>query len=156
MTAITTAVSGLLASAAQLTATASNVANIQSVGALPQHGSPFGPAVRIGAPATPPDGGGPGAGGRPNAPQPYQPLTAVQTTAPGGGVTTEIATRAASVVPAYSPQSPYANSQGLVGAPKVDLAQASADQLSALASFQANIATLKAAEETQKTVLAIG
>lgn len=127
MTAINTAVSGLLASEAQLTASAANVANAQTVGSL--SGSGFGPA--------------------------YQPVAVVQSTAPGGGVSTAYAPVTPASEPAYDPTSPAADAQGMVAAPNVDTAQEMVGQMGALRSYQANLATLKVADKMQQSLLAI-
>jgi flagellar basal-body rod protein FlgC len=127
MTAITTAVSGLQASEAQLSASASNLANAETVGSL--SGSGFGPA--------------------------YQPLSAVQSTAPGGGVSTTYAPVTPGSHPEYDPTSPAADARGLVAAPNVDPAQEMVGQMGALRSYQANLATLRIADEMQKSLLAI-
>jgi flagellar basal-body rod protein FlgC len=129
MTAITTAVSGLLASEAQLSASAANLANEQTVGSLSGSGSGFGPA--------------------------YQPVSVVQSTAPGGGVSTTYAPVTPGSQPAYDPTSPAADAQGMVAAPNVDPAQEMVGQMGALRSYQANLATLKVADEMQKSLLAI-
>jgi flagellar basal-body rod protein FlgC len=136
-----TAVSGLTASTAELAASASNVANAQTVG--PLSGVGWGPAAIIGS-------GGPGP-----AAQAYQPLTAVQSTTPGGGVAASFAAVSPGTQPAYDPQSPYADGQGLVAQPNVDPSQEAVNQIGALSAFQANVSVLKVADEMQKSLLAI-
>lgn len=135
------AASGLAASAAALTASASNVANAQTVG--PLSGPGWGPAAIVGS------------GGTGGAAQAYQPVSVVQYAAPGGGVATRFATVSPGTQPAYAPQSPYANGQGLVAQPNVDPNQEAVNQIDALSAFKANIAVLKVADEMQKSLLAI-
>jgi flagellar basal-body rod protein FlgC len=139
------AISGLAASTAQLDASASNVANAQNVG--PLTGSGWGPAAIVSAAGT---GAGTGTGA-----QAYQPLTTVQYTAPGGGVATRFAAVSPATQPAYDPQSPYADPQGLVAQPEVDENQEAVNQIGALSAFQANLAVLRVSDDMQKSLLAI-
>jgi flagellar basal-body rod protein FlgC len=139
--AATAAVSGLAASTAELAASASNVANAQTVG--PLAGTGWGPASIVGA-----AGAGPAA-------QAYQPLTTVQYTAPGGGVATRFAAVSPGTQPAYDPQSSYADAQGLVAQPDVDENQEAVNQIGALSAFKANLAVLRASDEMQQSLLAI-
>ena len=135
------AVSGLAASTAELAASASNVANAQTVG--PLAGSGWGPAAVVGSAGTGP------------SVQAYQPLTTVQSTTPGGGVATRFAAVSPGTQPAYDPQSPDADAQGLVAQPDVDETQESVNQIGALSAFQANLAVLRVSDEMQKSLLAI-
>ena len=135
------AISGLAASTAELAASASNVANAQTVG--PLSGTGWGPAAIVGAGGT-----GPTA-------QAYQPVTTVQSTAPGGGVAARFAAVSPGTEPAYDPQSPYADAQGLVAQPNVDENQEAVNQIGALSAFQANLAVLRASDDMQKSLLAI-
>ena len=135
------AVSGLTASTAELAASASNVANAQTVG--PLSGAGWGPAAIVGS------------GGTGSAAQAYQPVTAVPSTAPGGGVAVSFAAVSPGTQPAYDPQSPYADSQGLVAQPNVDPNQEAVNQIGALSAFKANVAVLEVSDEMQKSLLAI-
>ena len=81
-------------------------------------------------------------------------MTAVQTTAPGGGVAASFAAVSPGTQPAY-PQSPYADSQGLVAQPDVDSTEETVNQIGALSAFQANVAVLEVSNEMQKSLLAI-
>jgi flagellar basal-body rod protein FlgC len=137
MSAITTALSGLEASVAQLTASASNVANVDTVGS-------WGPAVNVGAA---------GASGPPL--KAYQPVQTVQTTTPDGGVAASQVPVTPATTPAYDPTSPAANAQGLVAAPNVDLNQEVVGQIGALAAYQANLAVIKTSDRMTKSLLAI-
>lgn len=110
MNAITTGLSGLMASTAQLTASASNVANAHT--SVPLAGADWGPATNVTI---------------------------------GGQATT----------PAYDPQSPYANEDGLVAMPNVDIAREAVNQMVARQSFQANLNTIRIADEMQRSLLAI-
>jgi flagellar basal-body rod protein FlgC len=133
ITAISTALSGLVAQTRRLDVSAGNTANMLSAGTLPA-GSQSGAA----------------------APHPpYQPLATVDTAVAGSG------TRAATVpvqpgfVAAYQPQSPYADPQGLVAMPNVDPVVERVSQLSAQQSFAANLKTLQAAMAMTDALLKI-
>jgi flagellar basal-body rod protein FlgC len=151
MSAITAALSGLLASVAEVTASASNIANAQTVGPLASS-SKWGASTTVGS------GGGPGSssGASPGSTwQAYQPVTTVQTTNADGGVQASTVAVTPATQAAYDPESPFANAQGLVAAPNVGLTAEATNQMSALVAYQANLATLRAADQMQSTVLAI-
>ncbi len=118
----TIALSGMNAAARRLDVSASNVANVLSTGALPSA-----------------DGTVP-----PGAPQAYAPLELVQTASAGGGTQTAVTTVTPSTTAVYAPQAPFANQDGLVAAPNVDLAQELFDQLLASYTFTANATVMKA------------
>src|SRR6202166_5083967 len=103
----TIALSGMSASALRLEVSASNVANVMSTGALPN------------ADGTVPAG----------APRAYAPLELVQTASAGGGTQTTVTTAAPSTTAISDPQAPFANQNGLIAAPNVDLAQEMIGQL---------------------------
>jgi flagellar basal-body rod protein FlgC len=127
------AVSGLNAAARRLQVSASNVANSQTTGALPN------------ADGTVPAG----------APTAYAPLALVQTATAGGGVQTSITTVTPSTTAVFDPQAPFANQDGLVAAPNVDLAQEFVGQLLASYSFAANAAVLRADDRMTKSLIDI-
>jgi flagellar basal-body rod protein FlgC len=129
----TIALSGLNAAASRLQVSASNVANSQTTGALPN------------AYGTVPAG----------APQAYSPLQLVQTDSAGGGVQTSVTTVTPPTTAVYDPQASFANQDGLVAAPNVDLAQEFVGQLLASYSFAANAAVLKADDQNSKALLDI-
>ena len=129
----TIALSGLNAAASRLQVSASNVANSQTTGALPN------------ADGTVPAG----------APQAYSPLALVQTASAGGGVQTSITTITPSTTAVFDPQASFANQDGLVAAPNVDLAQEFVGQLLASYSFAANAAVLRADDHMTKSLIDI-
>jgi flagellar basal-body rod protein FlgC len=118
----TIALSGMNAAARRLEVSASNVANVMSTGALPN------------ADGTVPAG----------APRAYAPLELVQTANAGGGTQTAITTITPPTTAVYDPQAPFANQDGLVAAPNVDLAQELIGQLLASYTFTANATVMKA------------
>jgi flagellar basal-body rod protein FlgC len=127
------ALSGLNAASRRLQVSASNVANSQTTGALPN------------ADGTVPAG----------APVAYAPLALVQTADAGGGVQTSITTVTPSTTAVFDPQASFANQDGLVAAPNVDLAQEFVGQLLASYSFAANAAVLKADDRNTKALIDI-
>jgi flagellar basal-body rod protein FlgC len=129
----TIALSGLNAAARRLEVTASNVANAGSTGALPD------------ANGTVPAG----------APQAYAPLELVQTASTGGGTQTSVTTAKPSYVATSAPSAPFANQDGLVAAPNVDLAQQFVGLLVAKYSFAANATVMKAGDQMSKALLDI-
>jgi flagellar basal-body rod protein FlgC len=118
----TIALSGMNAAARRLEVSASNVANVQSTGALPN------------ADGTVPAG----------APRAYAPIELVQTASAGGGTQTTVTTVTPSTTAVSDPQAPFANQNGLVAAPNVDLAQEMIGQLIASYTFTANATVMKA------------
>lgn len=129
----TIAVSGMNAAARRLEVSASNVANVLSTGAVPN------------ADGTVPAG----------APQAYAPLELVQTASAGGGTQTAVTTVSPSTTAVYDPQAPFANQDGLVAAPNVDLAQEMISQLIASYTFAANATVMKADDRMTGALLNI-
>ena len=138
MTAITTARSGLLASVARLNASASNIANGTTTGPLP--GSPAAPVAAVD-----------------EAPRAYQPVDVVLRSAGGqdgsGGVAATYRPRSPAHVRQYDPSAPFADADGMVAAPNVDLAQEAVDVLAASVLFKANLVVLKKADEMTGSLL---
>jgi flagellar basal-body rod protein FlgC len=129
----TIALSGMNAAARRLEVSASNVANVMSTGALAN------------ADGTVPAG----------APPAYAPLKIVQTASAGGGTQTTVTTATPSAIAVFDPQAPFANQNGLVAAPNVDLSQEMVGQLIASYSFAANATVMNAADRMTKTLLNI-
>jgi flagellar basal-body rod protein FlgC len=127
------ALSGLNAASRRLQVSASNVANSQTTGALPN------------ADGTVPAG----------APTAYTPLALVQTASAGGGVQTSVTTVTPPTTAVFDPQASFANQDGLVAAPNVDLAQEFVGQLLASYSFAANAAVLKADDRNTRALIDI-
>ena len=127
----TIALSGMDAAARRLDVSASNIANVSTTGALPD------------ATGAVPSG----------APRAYDPLELVQTASAGGGVQTSVKTVTLATTAVSDPQAPFANQDGLVAAPNVDLAQEMVNQLIASYSFAANATVMKADDRMSKTLL---
>lgn len=128
---INIALTGLSAASKQLAASASNIANLQTVGSLEDGGQ-----------------------------APYAPLRTQQTalTAPGGqgqGVQAAIVPKTDPFVPAYAPGSPFANAQGLIGVPNTDLAEEAVNITLAKLQYKANLKTIETASELGRELLRI-
>lgn len=122
--AIGIALSGLLGASKKVAATASNVANLNTAGSLEPGGQP-----------------------------PYGSLTTASTAQNNGGVKTEIIPKDPAFVPAYDPDSPFANSDGLIGVPNTDLAEEAVNLTLAKTAYKANLAVIKTADEMQDELL---
>lgn len=119
------ALSGLSAATTRLTASAQNVANAGTSG------------------STPAGGGTP----------PYQPWLVVQTSTTSGGVAANLQRSSAPPLETYAPESAQADADGMIALPDVDYASEAVDQVSAMASFKANLAVVRTADEMQKALL---
>ena len=120
---INIALSGLGAATKQLNASASNIANLQTVGSLEE-----------------------------GAQAPYTPLTTTQNaiTDQNGnpqGVRATFAPRNNPFVPTYDPDSPFADENGIIGVPNVDLATEAVNLNLAEIQYKANIAVIETASE---------
>lgn len=119
------ALSGLNASTQRLRASASNIANMRSSGAV--SGAPGQPA--------------------------YTPLEVRQTPLAGGGVEATLAPSARTALLTYDPSATFANAQGYVATPDVDLADEMVQLATARDSFAANLEVLRTAGEMQDDAL---
>lgn len=121
---ISIALAGLQAASKKIEASASNIANVSTSGAL-----------------DPADG-----------PAPYSALTTQQQTVtdPNGngiGVEAQNIPKDPGFVPAFDPNSPFANEDGVIGVPNVDLAEEAVNLKIAEASYKASLAALETAQE---------
>lgn len=130
MNAISIALSGLNAATKRLTASAANIANIQTVGSLE-------------------DG----------KQAPYSALTTTQKSQSIGGeaagVHADIVTKKVPYSPAFSPGSPFADENGVIGVPNVDLAEEAVNLNLAEIAYKANLKSIKAAEKLTEELLNI-
>lgn len=128
MTAIQTALSGLLAAQNTLAGVATNVANSSDVSRVkPQAG---------------------------DAPT-FQPIDTVDTTTTTGTVSSSFAPVTPASVTVPDAQSPLANAQGLVNVPNVDLATQLTTAITAKVSFEANAKVIETAKKMQDALLNI-
>ena len=127
----TIALAGMNAATRRLEVSASNVANVESTGTLPA------------ADGTVPAG----------AQQAYAPLQVVQTANADGGTQTAVTTVNPAYVTMSDPQAPFANQDGLVAAPNVDLSQEMVNQMLASYSFTANAKILTVQDRMSQTLI---
>lgn len=130
--AIATAVSGLQASSMWMDAVASNIANARDTGPV-QANTPPVPA--------------------PSQQTLYQPVSVAQSPLAGGGVDAHLSPVLPSYSVSYDPASPFANAQGMVAMPNVDIAEQMVNALEAVASYKANIAVIKTADKMAQDTL---
>ena len=127
--AIQIALSGLFSASKRVEASASNIANMTTAGSIDD-----------------PD----------NAP--YAALTTSSQTISDAkgqaiGVKTDIVRKNVPFVPAYAPDSPFANEDGIIGAPNVDLAEEAVNLNLAKTAYKASLAVMKTADEMQDELL---
>ena len=119
--------SGLEAASKRLSASASNIANLQTVGSLQQ-----------------------------GEQQPYTPLTTTQSAQEGGTVRSEIVARSdPKFVPAFDPDSPFADENGVIGVPNINLAEEAVNSQIAETAYKASVSTLKVAQELSDELLSV-
>lgn len=129
ISAIQTALSGLLAASKKVETGASNIANINTTGSLED-----------------PD----------NAP--YTPVTTVQKaladeSGQGLGVKADVVAKNNPFTPVYSPDSPFANEEGIIGAPNVDLAEEAVNLKIAGFAYKASLSVIKTASAMEDELL---
>ncbi len=125
------ATSGLQAASLRLQVSANNVANASSSGPLP-------------------DAANPG-----NYPPAYVPEQVNQVALAGGGTAATVAPVSPSYTAQYNPTAPYADQNGQVAAPNVDLANEAVQQIVARYEFAANAKVLQVGSEMLKSLLDI-
>ncbi len=94
----------------------------------------------------------------PNDPnQAYSPQVAVDTSlssgGQGAGVNTVVLNRTPSFVPSFSPDSPFANSDGLVNAPNVNLDEEMVNLKVAENAYKANAGVIRTSKDMQSSLL---
>jgi flagellar basal-body rod protein FlgC len=147
MSTLSIATSGLSAASLRLNVAASNIANASSAGPLPSSTGGSGTV------------GGGGSSANSSFPAAYVPLQVNQTdqtngTTPGGTVAT-VSQVSPSFEAQYDPNAPFANQDGLVASPNVDLASQFVELLTAKYSFAANAKVIQAYDNTTKSLLDI-
>jgi flagellar basal-body rod protein FlgC len=130
-TTLLTGLSGFQAASVRLDARSSNIANVQSNGPLPTNPGPT-PG------ATPPVSGGPSV---------YQAVEPVTQATVGGGAKTLLSPTTPGYVQQYDPNSSFANSDGLVAAPNVDLAGQITASIADSAYSKTNAAIIRTGDE---------
>jgi flagellar basal-body rod protein FlgC len=146
MSTFSIATSGLAAASLRLNVTANNIANALDAGPLPA--TSVSGAAATGAAST----------GN-NFPPAYVPLQVNQVdqtngSTPGGTIAT-VSAVSPSIVAQFDPNAPFANQDGLVAAPNVDLASQFIQLLTAKYDFAANAKVIRAYSDTTKSLLDI-
>jgi len=126
------AASGMATASLRLNVSASNIANISTTGPLPDTNT----------------------SGTTEFPAFYSPLRVDQIDV-GGGTAATVTTVSPSYVPMYDPGAPYADKNGMVAAPNVDLANEVVQQIIASYMFAANATVMKIGSQMTSTLLNI-
>lgn len=124
--AIGIALNGLNAATQRAAASASNIANVTTVGSIEEGGQ-----------------------------APYAALTTVSKTLgpETGGLRTDVVQKDPPFVPAFDPNSPFANEEGIVGTPNVSLEEEIVNLKIAELTYKANLKTIKTAEDMSRELL---
>ncbi len=127
---ISIALSGLNSSVQRLNASASNIANLNTTGSLEEGGQ-----------------------------APYSALTtttsSIAINGETAGVRTNVIPKNTPFVPAYSPDSPFANEEGLIGVPNINLAEEIVNSKLAELSYKANIQTIRIQQDLNDELLSV-
>jgi flagellar basal-body rod protein FlgC len=126
------AVSGLGAASLWLNAAASNIVNMRTRGPLP---------------ATPPGQDVPQGPG-----QVYQARRVAQTAGSDGSVSASLQTSLPSYRTAFDPHAPFANADGMVAEPDVDIAKEFVNLIQARAAFGASLAVIRTVRQNNKSL----
>lgn len=118
------AVTGLDAASKKLYASTSNIVNSRSEGTL--------------------DGSGR---------QAYTPIEAQSRSVNGGGVSTSFVGRQPAFVPSFQPDSPFANTEGFVAAPNVNVTEELINAKDAEHAYKANALLIDKAQDLAETLL---
>jgi flagellar basal-body rod protein FlgC len=128
MNAVTSiALSGLNAATLRLFASANNVANMRSIGSTEEGEDPA----------------------------PFTPLEVHETAVVGGGVMVSLAPSSRDALLAYDPQAPFADAQGYVAAPNIDVVEEMLQMATARYGFAANLQVLRTNADMQDDLLRI-
>lgn len=129
--AILTGLSGLHAATKKLEASASNIANLQTAGSL--EAGKQAPYTPIGT----------------------QQSTVTDSSGNGLGVRSDYVPKDPAFVPAYDPDSPFADENGIIGLPNVNLAEEAVNINIAEITFKANLKTIQAASDLSKELFRV-
>jgi flagellar basal-body rod protein FlgC len=121
------AVSGLNTASKRVEVSASNLANMDDTAPLPGSGV--------------------------QGPAPFVPTRVAAVSLPGGGVKAQLSAASPASVAGYEPDSPYADSNGMVATPDVDPVNELVGQMQALQQYRASAALIEADDKMQKTAL---
>ena len=122
---LSSSLSGLIASSKRLDVSASNTANLRSTGALPGN----------------------------SGQQAYQPRQPIQSSLASGGAVTGSRPITPAYIPEYAPDASFADADGMVAAPNVDLVRETAGQISAKQAYGFSLKALQANDDMMKSLL---
>lgn len=125
--ALTIALSGLTAQKQVIDATANNIANVSTTGRVPTKDNPVSTV--------------------------YKPLSVSLTALTSGGVQGQVTEDPNGYTPSYSPADIYANSEGFIAAPNVDLTREIVNLIESKVIFRANLSVIKTEDRLQKDFL---
>lgn len=133
--AVSIALSGLTAQKQRLAVSASNIANVSTAGSVPS-ADPSAPASTV-----------------------YRPLqanlTSVNIQGEGAGVKAEISEKQNPYSVIYDPTNFYANNEGLIAVPNVDLAEEIVKTMETKNAFKATLSVIKTEDEMMGDLLDI-
>ncbi len=86
-------------------------------------------------------------------PKPYEAQETVITSVAGGGVTAASVSRQPGFVPSYEPDSPFADQDGMVGAPNVNIEEDMINLKAAEQAYKANAQTIRVAKDMSEELL---
>lgn len=144
MSTLSIATSGLSAASLRLNVAANNIANQLTTGPLPASGGSDLSASGTSSSNT-----------SSNFPAAYAALQVNQTAQASGGTVATVSAASPGTVAQYDPSAPYANQDGEVAAPNVDLASQFVQLLTAKYSFAANAKVIQAYNNTTQSLLDI-
>jgi flagellar basal-body rod protein FlgC len=144
MNTLSIATSGLSAASLRLDVAANNIANVLTTGPLPATSG-------SGAPA----GGAAGSSNNSNLPAVYLPLQVNQADQSSGGTVATVSAVSPGFVAQSDPGAWFANQDGLVAAPNVDLASEFVQLLTAKYAFAANAKVVQSFADTTRSLLDI-
>ncbi len=144
MSTLSIATSGLSAASLRLDVAANNIANSLTTGPLPA-------ASGSGAPA----GGAASSSNTSNLPAVYVPLQVDQSAQSSGGTVATVSAVSPGFVAQSDPGAWFANQDGLVAAPNVDLASQFVQLLTAKYAFAANAKVVQSYADTTRSLLDI-
>lgn len=121
------ALSGLTTASTRVQVSASNLANMDDTAPLP----------------------GSGVAG----PAPFVPTRVATVSLGANGVQAQLSAAQPGTAPAYQPDSPYANGQGMVAKPEVDPASELVEQMQALQQYRASASLIAVNDRMQKSAI---
>jgi flagellar basal-body rod protein FlgC len=144
MSTLSIATSGLSAASLRLNVAANNIANQLTTGPLPASSGSGSSGSSTGS-----------SNASSNFPPAYTPQQVNQTAQASGGTVATVSTVSPGTVAQFDPSAPYANQDGDVAAPNVDLASQFVQLLTAKYSFAANAKVILAYNNTTQSLLDI-